>query len=107
MEVSMSRPKVIKVGPFKYRLLFTPTLPDVGGFTDLDQSIIAVSTAGSLEHQQETLLHELLHAVCDATALRNKSRDEQEELVSALSPGIFALLRENPGLVNFLTERGK
>lgn len=48
-----------------------------------------------------SLLHEVLHG-CLFAANADQDQEEIEELVTALSMGLLPVLRNNPGLVDFL-----
>lgn len=50
--------------------------------------------------RQDTLLHETLHAISDAMGA-----DLSEMQVAVISRGILAVLRDNPKLVTYLTEK--
>jgi hypothetical protein len=51
----------------------------------------------------ETLLHETMHCIWSATALRGHAAEEHEEaIVTGLAPLLLEVLRRNPDLVEFL-----
>jgi hypothetical protein len=50
---------------------------------------------------RETVLHEVLHAVCEHTGL---DPDEHETIIRSISPLILHVLRENPKFVKWLVE---
>ena len=52
----------------------------------------------------ECLLHELLHAIYDQTSLRGGGKSAEEDVVSAISPLIVSVLRDNPTLVALLID---
>ena len=54
----------------------------------------------------ESLLHEILHACWDLTSLRTSEQcaEIEEAAVSALSPWLLGVLRDNPDLVKLLTK---
>ena len=48
--------------------------------------------------QEETLIHEVLHAVCDqvrAFSKQETGRDEEERVVQSLGHGIYQFLKDN------------
>lgn len=56
-------------------------------------------------HLRQTLLHEVLHAVWDQTALTATDvQDDQELVVQALAPVLLDVLCRNPSLVEFLLD---
>ena len=102
----MSKPKKVEVSPFRYTVYYSPvTLDDKTGMLDTDTRTVVVDGTISEQSQQEVLLHELLHAIIDTTAIRGQEKDEEEKLVAALSPPLLQLLRSNPTLVGFLLDR--
>lgn len=73
------------------------------GYTNADDLLICIDDDGPDTAVAETLIHELLHAAWDQTSLRTGPvADHEEEVVSALSPLIFGILRHNPELVDYI-----
>jgi hypothetical protein len=103
-------PKKIKVGPFTVQ---TRLEPELQAMTDSlvglwqDKLLTVLLDAGMTDElEKETLLHELLHAVWDCTGLSKRIDDDQEEeVIRCLSPLVFGMLRANPDLVEYLTEK--
>lgn len=55
---------------------------------------------------RDTLLHEVLHAICDMTGIaKDLGAEEEEKAVNRLGPALLDTLRRNPALVTFLTEQ--
>jgi hypothetical protein len=58
--------------------------------------------------EKETLLHEILHALIDQTALSSDggplSGDNEEQVIRTLSPLLFHTLRNNAALTRWLIE---
>jgi hypothetical protein len=53
---------------------------------------------------RDTLLHEVLHAVANMTALDGEwGAEREEEVILRLAPALLDVLRRNPRLVAFLT----
>ena len=50
---------------------------------------------------RETLLHEVLHAVCEHSGL---DPDDHETIIRSISPLILHMLRENPKFVGWLVQ---
>lgn len=72
------------------------------GTCDGDAGVISIDpvACGSTYNEQDTLLHECMHAV-----LRQQGRaytKAEERYVTALATGTLALLRNNPALVRYL-----
>lgn len=78
---------------------------DLLGFCDTKQLKIHVDPAQADGMARETLLHEILHAVADATGLADGWGDDEESTIRRLSPALLQVLRDNPGLVEFLTDQ--
>jgi hypothetical protein len=55
---------------------------------------------------KETVLHELLHACFGVSSLTHSfSDDDEERVVAILSPWVLMMMRDNPQLLAWLTER--
>jgi hypothetical protein len=50
---------------------------------------------------RETILHEMLHAICEHSGL---DPDEHETIIRSISPLILHVLRENPKFVSWLIQ---
>jgi hypothetical protein len=110
----MSAPKKVILGPFAYKVIVDESRvkqleehenSELFAMTLLDSLEIVLHPSSAPMVQREKLLHELLHVVFDNTGISNRFSDRTEEqLVRALSPALFDLLRENPELVRYLTE---
>lgn len=100
----MTKPRKVDVGPFRYSVHFVPELTSERGFVSTSMRRIVVDGSLPQDSQAETLLHEVIHAAIDQTNLRGKDDEEEERLVAALSPQLFAILRSNPSLVSFITD---
>ncbi len=103
----MTLPKVIYVGTADYEVKQKGQL-DLLGETRSEHAEILIRRKQAPSVKRETLMHELLHAIIYASGMVHHFKldhDTEEELVSALSPWILQLLRDNPYLVEYLTER--
>lgn len=76
---------------------------DVDGDTDVDNGIIRYSMEESGLRHVNTVIHEILHAVCDQMAL-DLDDDTEERVVAGLANGLTMLLADNPQVV--ITTRG-
>lgn len=54
------------------------------------------------DRMRETLAHEILHALLNAAHLEF---DDDERVVTGLSPVLLSFLRENPGAIAYLQEK--
>lgn len=104
----MKLPKHVQVGPHRYRIRSTGKATELAlqglmGQTDSRSNEILVSPDQSDGQQADTLLHEILHAAYDQTSLRRLDAEAEEAVVSALTPILLGVLRNNPEIVKVLT----
>lgn len=88
-----TRPLTLRVLGRSYRVR-RASLPDAYGECDEAQGVIRLRKHADLFSEQDTLLHETMHAV-----LRQQGRawtEAEETLVTALAPGLLAVLHDNP-----------
>lgn len=112
-------PAAVTVGPFRYEVSCDQAAIDragqEAGANLLGQhspraGTIALAPDLSGDAEAETLLHEVLHALFDATGVGGGDgdetlldRDAEERLIRQCSPMLLDLLRRNPDLVAYLT----
>lgn len=65
------------------------------GMTDCTKLKIYMRPSISTQQFVCTLIHELLHALIWQNGLRSVLKDDEEQIVMALSQGIFQVFREN------------
>lgn len=96
------RPAKLKIlgKPFIIHWLTEGLDPDLVGECDTDKQVIRVRDGQPLESEQDTLLHELMHAVDEAVDAKLK-----ESQVKRLATGLLAVLKENPTLVAYLRRK--
>jgi len=98
----------VKVGHRVYEIAFV-TNGDIEadghwGECDKRRGIIRVASNGRpRDAQAETLVHEILHALIEDTG-REWDDDEEELIVSRLSPRLTAFVRDNATLVGELLQ---
>lgn len=106
-------PDDVKVGPHTYRVVSGNDAEveakdfcgSVYGYTDTRTCTVFISQRQAYTQSQETLLHEVLHAILDVTGHAHELEDEDEEiLVRRLSPALLVVLQQNPALVEYLTK---
>jgi hypothetical protein len=111
----------VKVGWHRYEVIFDKQQLQIAalnnniheslvGLTDVQKTVIWVDDDMSLSQIQDTLLHELLHALFDACGLSVELEGNIEErIVRVLAPALLSMLKDNPGLVKKLgvSERSK
>lgn len=100
----MDMPKTIKVGPHTYSVLRKTKfqMPEQIGGCDFDALQLSIRQRIKKSVAQETLLHELIHA-CTSPSFNEKTMTD-EEFVTAVSPMLLQVLKENPELVEYLTK---
>jgi hypothetical protein len=100
----MSRPEVIKVGPYDIRVA-DETDEDMahdfyGTFSRL-QLEIRMRPGQPRVCEVDTLIHELLHALFFVGDIRSK---REETIVTRLATGLTQVLRDNPGFRTWLDD---
>lgn len=99
----MKRPRRIVTGPFTWAVAWRrPERPDLAGETDAVNLTIKVAPGFAPDFERETLIHELLHACFAVSGL--DLGDDEEQVVSRISPFLFDALRRSPGLRTYLFE---
>jgi len=97
------RPAKIKVLGKPFTVTYASGAPlsdDLNGECDTDKQAILVRDGQPLESEQDTLLHELMHAIDEAVDARMK-----ETQVKKVSTALLAVLKDNPALVAYLRKR--
>lgn len=84
------------------RTIYNSGTPVFGTY-DERTGIIVLDTTTPMRIQQESLLHEILHAIFKQTGLQFEE-DKEEAVVRSLSPFLLMLLRNNLKLVAWLTD---
>lgn len=95
-------PSSITVGAYTYEVGVRETA-DEGSVVNESQ-IITVAPNRGPDATADSLLHECLHALfyISGTRAAGIGTKTEEQLVTALSPLLLQLLRDNPKLVDFL-----
>lgn len=96
----MRRPSHFFMGPFRWDIKWRhPDNGDFYGTTEETRLLVQVRQDMDEQYSRETLFHELLHAGFSTACLR---REDEEQIVSALSPFLLDALRRTPGLADYL-----
>lgn len=99
----MNPPPTIQIGPYAYTIERThdETLKagDTWGDHDIGEQRIRVRTDASPDCSRDTVLHEILHAICEVYGVRPR---KEERLVRQLSPAILDVFDRNPELLDYL-----
>ncbi len=93
----MRIPKEIKIGPFTYQIkrpevLYNEKGQELYGQISYAEQVIRLSQVGSIERQESSLLHEIIHGVLDQTG---HADEVEEEIVETLGIGLYEVLKEN------------
>jgi hypothetical protein len=100
--MSAKPPARLQVGPFRYEVVVDDARipPDLFGQCDKGQHVIALHPHQSPDRLRATLVHEVLHALCDLTGVDDDKGEES--IATALAPALLGVLRANPRLVEWL-----
>lgn len=95
----------MRVGPYlftiEYRDEVSDSEPDLFGLTIPRDQRILISTRQTQLSEQDTVLHELLHAVFYTSGLF-KDVDNEERVVTTISTWLLMVLHDNQALTRFL-----
>jgi len=97
------RPESIRIlgKPVKVQFLDGPPLEDGDmGDCNTEAQVITIRTGQPLENEQDSVLHEVLHAISDYMEIKMK-----EHQVTKLATGFLAVLKDNPRLATYLRRR--
>lgn len=106
-------PKEVKIGPYKFQVKNDKASMDSArvrfetieaiGFTSTNEQCIFVDPDLEEDMKAETLLHEILHGICEATGI-SCSFDEKEEetFIATISPLLLDVLRVNEEILDYM-----
>lgn len=97
------RPSAVRVIGKTYGIAYVngdPLAEGEFGECDFDNQRISVSSTLHLEQEQDTVLHELLHAMGHETGVNLR-----ESQVRPLATALLGVIKENPGLMTYLRRR--
>ncbi len=105
-------PRSVKVGPHTFKIrcdrkgmdkVCRSESSDLLGHTDTTHLSITIEPDQAPGQLRDTLLHELLHAICDTTGLAHSwEQSNEEDAIRRISPMLLDTLRSSPKLVEFL-----
>ena len=98
----MFLPSSVKVGPYDYRIVVDEPGEHEGEFRSRKMEIGIVVKDRHPRHIAETLLHEILHAVNHVADVGDTT--DEEASVTRSSPILFAVMRDNPDLMDYLLD---
>ncbi len=99
----MKMPSHVIVGPYDVaikELDSSDAEKNYGLFNSEKMEIRLRKEFSSPQQAADTLLHEILHAVWHISGMSHK--DGEERLVSSLATQICAVVRQNPGIIDWL-----
>jgi hypothetical protein len=96
----MKRPERIRVLGKAFKVTNGPLEDNLNGECDTDKQTLAVRDGQPLESEQDTLLHEVIHAIDEAMGLKMK-----EAQVKGCATGLLAVMKDNPGLMAYLRKK--
>ena len=106
----MPIPEKIILCEWEYRVIVEKnptTKQDVStvcwGVVDTNEQVIKVNSTATVERAQETILHELFHAIDERLLFGEEALGEKR--IIALAHGVRSLIQGNPDLVRFLQEK--
>jgi len=97
-------PTKVKVGPHVYTVQEKPEITHEGrscwGLCDRHALTVDVISTQQPSHALDTVLHEFLHAVWNASGIPDEI--DEELVVSRLAQGLAALFVDNPKLIEWI-----
>ena len=93
----MKRPERIRILGKAFKVVNGPIADDLNGECDTDTQTLAVRDGQPLESEQDTLLHEVIHAIDEAMGLKMK-----EAQVKGCATGLLAVMKDNPRFISYL-----
>lgn len=99
----MKRPERVRILGKRFTVTYASGAPlddGLNGECDSDNQKILIRDGQPLESEQDTLLHEILHAVDEAMGLKLK-----EAQVKGAATGLLAVLKDNSGLGSYLKRK--
>lgn len=95
-------PKTLKIGGFVWTITSSQQTADAAsayGHTFCGKQVINIEPNTPDQLKEQTLLHEIMHAVWWQTGLwemyRNKDKYMEEHIVATLSQGLYQVLKDN------------
>lgn len=101
-------PKRIKVGPVTYVVDYHDGLSgddgkSLWGNCDHTALSVAINSKIAKDFERVVVVHELLHAIYHLSGIPES--EEEEKIVTSLSPLLLLLMRDNPKLLEYLCEK--
>lgn len=90
----MKIPDTVKIGAHIYEIVKT-RLPNEHGVCQSDTLKIYIDNEDPITLQEETLIHEAIHAIREQLGLKSHDDDEEEGIVQPLAHAIYQFLKDN------------
>ena len=95
----MKRPERIRILGKAFKV--TNVVPDdLNGECDTDTQTISIRDGQPLESEQDTMLHEVIHAIDEAMDVKMK-----ETQVKKMATALLAVLKDNPSFCAYLRRK--
>lgn len=96
----MKIPKTLKIGGHTYQVVVTSNLAERdgnAGATNAMLNLIRLDDTYPVSRQEETLLHEVLHAVFHQMGMNEfpELQQRQEYIVNTMANGLYQVLKDN------------
>jgi hypothetical protein len=102
----VKRPERIKIIGKWHRLEFLPSITEgedtFAGRIDHDRQTIKIEDGQTLESEQDTILHEVMHGIERAMDL-----EIPETVIHRMATGLIAVLKDNPAFIRYLSSNNK
>lgn len=105
----MSRPARLRILGKQYKIVYEPrggTLVESEheyGECDFDKQTLTILEGQPLESEQDTVLHEVLHAV-DGAMIDEKDQ-ASEAVIRRVATGLLAVIKDNPRFLSYLRRK--
>lgn len=111
-------PTSVKIGPFTYAIdidvnkfaackLQNEDKYELAGMTCTADQVIHIDIAVPMEKIQDTVLHEILHAIYFISSLHEIKKPSEEIMVAIFATNLMMVLKDNPHIVQFLFDKGE
>lgn len=95
------RPRLLRINGQDWKVRALRRSSDHLGETHADKGLIQIRGNQSLYSQQDTLLHEVMHAIRHAQGYEY-GEEVEEGYVRSLATGLLGVLHDNPKLADWL-----
>ena len=100
-------PAKVKVGPYTYSVVCQSIIDNAGIHQRALQRLV-IDADGGPDARRDVLIHELLHAILSNAGTDqdgDEARKATEAFIERVSAGLLGVIRDNPDLIAYLTEK--